>query len=130
MLEVRKEFKWNKIGSWSFCNPFTIMFIYPANEKGFIIKGGLRDCEDWVEDNMADKNYVMNYRMFHNHECRGSWKVNLVKGKCYIMRNFDGKKRIKGYQIQVYVDNLLKPNFTKIVRRIPRCFPKELLPYC
>jgi hypothetical protein len=135
MLEVRKEFEWTKIGSWTKVNPFTVVFVYPAKEKPFVIKGGLQDCERWLENNMANKNYVYNYQMYHEGRCRGSWKVHFTNPSLrgYMTDNRDWrspKVHQRGFKLEVRNETMRKNVFSKVVKRIPRCFPKEFLEYC
>jgi len=105
-LAVKKEFSWNKIGSWKNGDPYTITFVYPKNNKPFALKGGANDVEGWLEDNMANVSYVAHHTWFCSTKPKKFWprtymplhrrriRVNLVSDK-YIADISKEAKRVE-----------------------------------
>jgi hypothetical protein len=48
-LPIRKEFIYDPVGSFHHASPFVIVFVYPKDEKPFVVKGGWRQVNHWLE---------------------------------------------------------------------------------
>lgn len=47
-MPVRREFEWNRIGSFRDANGFVIAFCYPRAGTPFIVKGGRLQVEEYI----------------------------------------------------------------------------------
>lgn len=139
-LTVVKEFPYNPIHSFKDGNPFTIAFVYPKDGRPFCLKGGANDVEKWLEKNMSDRNYLLHETWWRDKRSRSSIKIYLHRKEyqAYIFRDTvhlplkdwprETIMKQRGRKISVRKDG--KTVFEKHVRRPPRCFPKELHPFC
>lgn len=123
---------------------YVFAFVYPAFGKPFMLKGGCDKLDEYLKDKMKCS-YVVHYsrnRMGH------SWHTVSIKNLKDGLRAycFDHSKRLTYTSTSIY-DNgekftLSQRNgkeifvtekgervFEKKVRKMPRCFPKELLPF-
>ena len=121
-LQVRKEFPYNKIGSFRKVNPFCIVFVYPESSKDdpFVVKGGLNDVENFLLKYSFP--FIANYSLWFHKKQRGYWKSNIKN--LSIRRNFkkvNGKIYLyEGFVITFYGQIIKKLN------RVPRKWIKEL----
>lgn len=154
-LPVKKEFNYaekNKVSSpkniyesfyYDNHNPFVLCFVYPANEDGFIVKGDKQSVVRWLNENC--KNYI-SFTVVHDKHRKHSYVTLRVDG--YQAHAHSNRKKYE-YQssgnpffrdngpftlthqrgFKFYLSLNGKTIFEKVVRRIPRQFPKELLPF-
>lgn len=121
-LEVRKEFPYNKIGSYRKVNPFCIAFVYPKSsmDDSFIIKGGLNDIEIFLSKYPFP--FITYYSLWKNQHQRGYWKSNIKY--LIISRNY---KKVNE-TVYIYEEALIiyKGEVIKKLNRVPRKWIKEL----
>lgn len=119
MLPVKKEFPYDKIGSYINTNPYTIAFVYPKDSDAFVLKGGSKDVSGYLEklDIVAAVNKTFwkrgvqrNFVIFYG--INAMYSKDSKKGK-YTLLFYKDKQRIE----------------VKKVRRIPRKWPVELNQY-
>lgn len=131
---VRKEFPYDRIGSWHDGNPFTITYVYPQSEPPFIIKGGYHDVKAWLKS--YNKPCVCYRSMWYRGTERGVWDDNLktFNKNISLYINPQYKKRTKEdsygeYRTGKYIMSIYKDCelvLKKTIRRIPRSWIKEL----
>ena len=145
-LKIAKEFPYNKLGSYREANPFTIAFVYPQSGEACVVKGGLNDVQKYVEANYPIA--IINYQFFHKGKHRGYYRFNGEKDGCHIsfkksapsyrQQEYNGGfgySAKQGHRCQVTVTCYEKgckkegKGFKKELRRLPRCWMKELDPY-
>jgi len=119
-LPIKKEFPYNPIGAFNYQNPnpYTIMFVY-TKTGGFIIKGGLLDCEKYFHQNVKDA-CVVHQTMFHKKATRTNYSIKNVKHKIYFTRY-----EKDCYHTIILIKNNV-PHVIKQFRRVPRKWIKEL----
>jgi len=140
-LKIAKEFPYNKIGSYEAANPFTIAFVYPQSGEACVVKGGLNDVKKYIDANYPIA--IINYTFFHKGTHRGYYSFNGEKNGCHITfkksapsyRRQEGTfgyiPAKQGHRCQVIVTCYKSEGtgFKKELRRLPRCWMKELNPY-
>jgi hypothetical protein len=114
-LKVKEAFPWDKIGSYRNANPYSIYFVYPQNEKPFIIKGGSKDCERFLKAHPNPAIYY--YSFWHKGKHRGGWLTH--KFFISISRYDSNYRLVNGYILSK------GGQVIKRVRRIPRKWIKE-----
>lgn len=121
-LQVRKEFPYNKIGSFRKVNPFCLAFVYPESSKDdpFIIKGGLNDIEKFLSEYPFP--FIAYYSLWYHKKQRGYWKSNIKY--LIITRNFK-KVNGKSFLFEGFVITF-KRKIIKKLNRVPRKWIKEL----
>jgi hypothetical protein len=151
-LEVRYEFSWEPIRSFKDGNPWTIAFIYPRKEAGFIVKGGFNQIQEWVAAS-GIKRALIHYTMFgHQMNVNGGIdktnrsSIHVLTGLPTVQAFVNnvtvdtatGKKMPKNrrWRLSVYTTDGKKHRpfsgdgstlaLDKRLRRPPRCWPKEL----
>lgn len=119
MLPVKKEFPYDKIGSYTDTNPYTIVFVYPKDSDPFIVKGGSKNVLKYLEQ--LSIVCVANVTFWKHGVQR-----NLMRfyGISALYSRFD--KRGK-YTLFFYKDG--QRIEVKKMRRIPRKWPVELNQY-
>lgn len=121
-LEVRKEFPYNKIGSFRKVNPFCIAFVYPKSsmDDSFIIKGGLNDVKNFLSEYPFP--FIVRYTLWKNGRQRGYWSSNIKY--LSILRNF---KNVNGkFFLYEGMKIIFKKEVIKKLNRVPRKWIKEL----
>jgi hypothetical protein len=140
-LKIAKEFTYDKIGGYRKGNPFTIAFVYPQSGEACIVKGGLNDVQKYVKENYPIA--IINYQFFHKGQHRGYHSINGEKEGYYIsfkksapsyrQQEYNsgfGYSAKQGHRCQVTVRHYENESgFKKELRRLPRCWMKELNPY-
>ena len=123
---------------------FVFAFVYPAVGKPFMLKGGSCKLDDYLRDKMKCS-YIVHYS---RNRFGSSWSTVSIKNLQDDFRGycFDNSKKLTyrskqpydlGEQFtiskrngkNIYVNQKGKRIFEKKVRRMPRSFPKELLPF-
>ena len=119
-IEIRKEFEYNPIGSYSgfHPNPYTILFCYPKNEKPFIVKGGLIDCENEIDEIKTP--IIIHATYFHKGKTRRNIEFKNFKFSVYCHKPFEN-----GYELK-YFDKTGNLFIIKEIKRMPRKWIKEL----
>lgn len=153
MLKVLKEFPYDPIGSWSESNPFTIAMVYFKNGNSVCLKGGKREMKQYMKEEslFTSNSYVVYYNLYHKGKSRQTISVKLKSKKysasiTHNIRHFERRKKCEfggsntmhvksGFRISAYLTpssiyEQRREVFDKLVKRPPRCFPKELHPYC
>ncbi len=131
-LKVKKEFEWNKIGSYKHGNPYSIIWAYPRNGEPYIIKGGANDCQNYIRALQEPIMYYTSY--WKNGRQRGRWGVVGIKTHIYFHRR--SKKKINNsptnhswdIRKEGMFDN--SSNHILYLRRVPRKWLKELDQFC
>lgn len=119
---VNLSHKWSKIGSWKETNPYSIYFVYSVTGEKLIVKGGLKDVESWMEENLLTTPYMFFRTLWYKGEFRGGIDFgNMPYNMSVIMYNFVTNK-FKGLIIYQNGKEILK----KPLKRFPRKFPIEL----
>jgi hypothetical protein len=152
-LEVKHEFPWTPVRSFTDGNPWTIAFVYPRKSAGFVVKGGMNKVKEWIKGS-GIKRALVHYTMFgHVPNVRGEVEkdhrsvIHVFTGsdmvKAFVSRigtdRATGKKPPKNRRWQLLVfttdgkprrpfsgDGPSKMVLDKRLRRPPRCWPKEL----
>ena len=126
-LEVKFVGSYNKIGSYTNGNPYSIWFIYPQKGKPFIIKGGARSLDLWVERSFSDPSRlaIVNKTYWCHGEHRSFWGgINMGY---YVQKLKSGK-----FEIYAYPKNRMFCGVDwvkKIVRKPPRKWLKDIDKY-
>lgn len=111
--------EWNSIGSWTYTNPYSIIFVYPKDGETYVLKGGLKRVEEKLKEDNRPLGYIRT--MYHKGRARGGNHMaflNLGEIKAYIMRPKDK------FQFIIFREGLAI--FDKELKRIPRCFPHQI----
>lgn len=124
-MKILKEFPYNKIGSFTNNNPFTISFIYTKSKpKGFIVKGGLNDVKKFLKDNITEP--YIEHRSCWRHGGHRTWiRFENFKSKIYIYDIYPSTGKKKYSQIKVDYTNIVAE-----FKRFPRKWIKQLDPFC
>jgi len=123
-LEILKEFEWNKIGSYSNMNPFTIVFCYPMNGKHYVVKGGANDVQKYLKQIKIPT--FTNTTFWKHGESRNHWEfegegtANLRVSHLYQYRY----SKPKGWKI--YTWNKNEELLIATYRTLPQKFPKKV----
>jgi abortive infection bacteriophage resistance protein len=142
-LPVRVEFSYDKRGCYRRGDPFSIVFVYPYPEfdKPFIIKGGIRKIEDWLESKYVWP-AILHETFWYHGSCRTRIHFNNIKN-VYL---FDKTNRHSSLQkilehanisepikrFVLYDHQRIPPAGVKLIttfNRIPRKWIRELDPY-
>ena len=121
-LEVRKEFPYNKIGSYRKVNPFCIAFVYPKSsmDDSFIIKGGLNDIKNFLCEYPFP--FIAYYSLWKNQHQRGYWESNI--------KYLTISRKYKNVNERTYLYEGFMITFNRKVikklNRVPRKWIKEL----
>jgi hypothetical protein len=137
-LKIAKEFPYNKLGSYREANPFTIAFVYPQSGEACVVKGGLNDVKKYIDANYPIA--IINYTFFAKGINRGYYRVNGEKKGYHISfkksrpsyrkeEGMWGHPAKQGHRCMVIIFGMGGNCFEKEVRRLPRCWMKELNPY-
>ena len=140
-------------------NPYTVAFVYPRVGEPFRIKGGYEDVKEWLEVSIDcsflahltkyDKKLECTYRGYRRRKVRPvkghktSFFIQIVGDGCradiypsvYIKSSrrsrVKAKDKVKngGYILQV-IEKSAMTSYDMHLKRPPRCFPRELLPFC
>lgn len=129
-LTVKKEFDYShKVRTWK-ANPFVIAFVYPAQGKAYIVKGDRIRVRQWIENN--EPNCLVWWETYiHNPYVKSSYTAYslFVEGaRCHCGHNSVqkyGRHVRKGSYIHA-TEIQTGETFYKTMRRMPRCFPREL----
>ena len=123
---------------------YVFAFVYPAVGKPFMLKGGCNKLDEYLKDKMKCSYIVHCSRNRMGHSWHTVSINNLKDGfRAYC---FDHTKKLTYISKSVYdngeefilsrrngkeifVSEKGKRVFEKKVRKMPRCFPKELLPF-
>jgi len=147
-LPVKVEFPYNKIGSWRLGNPYSVSMIYPKGGEAFCLKGGFQDINAYLDKHLDKISHVVYHNLYSNGKSRQLNDIHLVSEKytAKISNNYKKVTRknpldyqspvmkvVDGKAISVHIKSspYLKDRvMQKIVKRAPRCWPKELSQFC
>ncbi len=123
-LKVALDLPYTKIGSFRNRDPYTIAFVYHPAGHGVVLKGGLNMIE--VELKSKKTPALVNMTFWYHGRHRSYWTLKNVPD-VHLSFTFI-KDNIKKYgRPYVILDN--KGNVIKKLRRVPRCWIKELNKY-
>ncbi len=123
-LKVVLDSPYTIIGSYTRVNPYTIAFVYHPAGNGVVLKGGLNNVEVAIEKRKGPA--LVNYTMWHHGKHRSFWRLKNVVD-VHLEFTFI-KDNIKKYG-RPYVIKHRDGSVIKKLRRIPRCWIKELNAY-
>lgn len=127
-LRIQKEFPYDRINSFRNGNPYIIKFIYPSEGKPFIVKGGSRDVDKYINENVSVP-AIINVTWWHHGKHRSMWRghlINISVRKPVLCPDKNWKYSQFGYEIMAAKSNTFKYELIKKVRKMPRCWLKEL----
>lgn len=129
-LQVRKEFPYDRIGSYRNVNPFTINFVYPMHGTPFIIKGGIIDVNKWMDDFRCPA--MINRTLWWHGIHRSMWQGH--RFYLYVTKPRLNPSRASKYGFEIKVQSRNPDSYGKIetikcVRRMPRKWMKEFNDY-
>ncbi len=129
-LPIKKEFPYDRIGSFTNMNPFVIDFIYPQMGLPFIIKGGLKQVNKWY--NGFGPAAIIKRTLWCHGIHRGYWMGHKVffytRKPTQLKGHRKGRPCSFGWTIMTQ-DKDGKSVELKTVRRMPRKWMKELNDY-
>lgn len=128
-LQVKREFEYNKIGSWSEGNPYTIAFCYPKKSPPFIVKGGLVNVRIYVEREALTESMIVHYTLFWHKKTRTTFSIYLAKNfiSAYLFERINEKNKKQRYELKI--SNSCGLFTLKWFKRPPRRWIKELNPF-
>jgi len=152
MLPIIKEFEYSNKGSYRHVNPFSITMVYFSDGSSGCLKGGHKDIKEYMRTipKFTRFSYVAYHNIYKDGKSRQYIDVHFAGGtyRGYVgmhMRKIEMRKKSEygentrfvrnGVRLVVHKSDrsLYSPNsiiLEKVVKRPPRCFPKEFLTYC
>lgn len=130
LLPIRKEFKWDKIRSFSRADPYGMAFVYPKPgcDVPFIIKGGRQSINQFFETykHPALAHITLWYRG------KSSYLIRIINSSCVFNRlRKSNHVRWRLEFRQNSEEAMFRGTYKilKVVKRVPRKWMKELDEY-
>jgi hypothetical protein len=126
-FEVKFDWPYTRIGSWTNGNPYTIAFCYPIESKPYVLKGGCNNINKYL-DSLKEPTLV-NKTFWHQGKTRyASYRFFGIKN-VYVDESYvkEHSRKRNGWSIGIYE----KKGKIEIchLRRVPKAFPRELKRY-
>ena len=114
-LQIKKEFPWEKIGSFTRVDPWCIAFVYPRKMNGYVVKGGIVQVKKWIESNVTRA--VVYYTMFDGGKNRTNISIytgnpnvycTLQKSKLFniVEKRSQGNIRNRKWKLKIFASCL------------------------
>lgn len=115
---------WDSKGSWQRRDPYCIVFVYPHNQKPYVIKGGLIFCKEVLDK--ETRPCALTRIIYHHGRSRGHGSMTFInlpnKLRAWIVKKHDGIHFMAWTDSRVHID--------KFLRRFPKRFPIDDLQFC
>jgi hypothetical protein len=132
-LPVKKEFEYDSRRSFTTGNPYTMAFCYPhpLYHKPFIVKGGYRDCDEYLSD--LDFPVFVHVVFFYKGTTRRIFKFYNIDERMMLLEERPsflpgGRKKKKKRKWKLYLRGKVGEisEDLAIFKRVPRRWIREL----
>jgi len=129
-LKIKMDLKWDKIGSFTRADPYSINFCYPIEGTPFIIKGGSQQTLKILKN--IDLPCFANITIWQHGQSYSNWRFYGVSPfRIYVERTYLKARSYRhptGFKIVVYDPDIKCVDLEKY-RKLPQAFPKAVKEY-